>query len=136
MHTHTLLPRRAFRPWPLLACLVLLLALTPARARANPVAGAAAAAEASGAATMIPVAAGFVKDLTAIPLAVADVLKLPMGVAECVLAPLPGVEFMSGLRHIGTGIIAPFRLCIAVLSLPADAVNAVSGAGKVVTGKQ
>ena len=59
------------------------------------------------------------------PLQAIQVLYLPLGVVECVGAPLPGVGFMSGLRHIGTGILAPFRLLGDVLTFPAKVVETV-----------
>jgi hypothetical protein len=59
------------------------------------------------------------------PLQAVRVLYLPLGVVECVGAPLPGVGFMSGLRHIGTGILAPFRLLGDALTFPAKVVETV-----------
>ena len=59
------------------------------------------------------------------PLQAIQILYLPLGVVECVGAPLPGVGFMSGLRHIGTGILAPFRLLGDVLTFPAKVVDTV-----------
>jgi len=59
------------------------------------------------------------------PLQAVRVLYLPLGVVECVGAPLPGVSFMSGLRHIGTGILAPFRLLGDALTFPSKVVETV-----------
>jgi hypothetical protein len=60
-----------------------------------------------------------------LPLQAIQILYLPLGVVECVGAPLPGVGFMSGLRHIGTGILAPFRLLGDVLTFPVKVVETV-----------
>ena len=108
------------------ACLLLVMTLVPGRAQAA----------AATAGPVITPAGKLVNDIAAIPLAVADIVKLPMGVVECVFAPLPAVEFMSGLRHIGTGLLGPFRLTIAVLSLPSDIGNTMVGTGKALSGQK
>jgi hypothetical protein len=66
------------------------------------------------------------------PLQAIQVLYLPLGVVECVGAPLPGVGFMSGLSHIGTGILAPFRLLGDVLTFPAKVVETVEAVTTIV----
>lgn len=71
---------------------------------------------------------GLVKEVARIPADVGEVLLLPLGVVECVAAPLPGVSVGCGLRHIGTGLLAPFHLVRDVLTLPYDAAVAVGGA--------
>jgi hypothetical protein len=45
---------------------------------------------------------------------------------------LPGVGFMSGLSHIGTGILAPFRLLGDVLTFPAKVVETVEAVTTIV----
>ena len=97
---------------------------------------AAAVAVAATAAPAVSTAGRLLHDVAEIPLAAADIVKLPMGVVECALAPLPGVEFKSGLSHVGTGILGPFRLAVAVLTLPVDVANATTGVGNAVAGKK
>ena len=77
----------------------------------------------------VPATIGFAQHLAAVPLDLADVVKLPLGLVECVFAPLPNVELESGLGHLGTGIQAPFHLIIDILSLPGHAVTALSRIG-------
>ncbi|MBM4163133.1 MAG: hypothetical protein FJ222_01625 [Lentisphaerae bacterium] len=60
-----------------------------------------------------------------LPVHAVRVLYLPLGVVECVGAPLPGVSFMSGLSHIGSGVLAPFRLLGNVITFPAKVVETV-----------
>lgn len=86
---------------------------------------AAAVAAASEAVPVVKEGAGFLEDVAAVPMAAGQILYLPMGMLECVFFPLPGVSFGSGLEHIGTGIIAPFKFVLAVVSLPYHAVVAV-----------
>ena len=69
-----------------------------------------------------------------IPIRAAEILNLPRGVVECVFWPLPGVSFRSGLAHLGTGLLAPFRLVEAVVTLPYDTVQAVGHVTEPVTG--
>ncbi|MFZ4395888.1 MAG: hypothetical protein ACOYOU_09720 [Kiritimatiellia bacterium] len=69
-----------------------------------------------------------------IPIRAVEILDIPRGLIECVFWPLPGVSFVSGLEHIGTGILAPFRLVESVVTLPYDAVKAVGHAMEPVTG--
>lgn len=102
----------------------------------------------SAASPALPVAAGLqeavpvvrdgvslLKEIAKVPMDVGEVLLLPMGVVECVVSPLPGVSFMSGLRHVGTGLLAPFCLVRDVLTLPYDAAVAVDRlCGHVVPG--
>ena len=123
------------RHWFTALCLFALgLIWTPLRAHAaDPVSTAAAA---TAAAPAVTATGQLVGNLAEIPLATADIVKLPMGVVECVFAPLPGVEFMSGLRHIGTGLLGPFRLVIGVLTLPASIANTVTGTGNSLAGKK
>ena len=77
----------------------------------------------------VPATIGFAEHVVAIPLDLADVVKLPLGLVECVFAPLPNVELDSGLGHLGTGIKAPFHLLIDILSLPGHAITALSRIG-------
>ena len=74
----------------------------------------------------VPTAVKVVKDVAAIPMDVADVLRLPLGITEMVLAPLPGINFTSGLKDTGQGVIAPFKLVGDVLKLPYNLVGGLS----------
>ncbi len=96
---------------------------SPARAAAP------AAVSAVGMTPVVPLAAGLGKDLATIPLSVAEVVRLPMGLVECVLSPLPGISFRSGLQDMGAGIVAPFKLVMAVLRLPYDLTCTLSRVG-------
>ncbi len=69
----------------------------------------------------------FAQEVAAVPITAATVLCLPLGLVECVLSPLPGIKFMSGCRHIGQGVVAPFQFVEAVVTLPYDAVKATTG---------
>jgi hypothetical protein len=69
----------------------------------------------------------FAQEVAAVPMAAAAVLCLPLGAVECVLSPLPEITFMSGLRHIGRGVVAPFKFVEAVVTLPYDTVKAATG---------
>jgi hypothetical protein len=94
------------------AILTCVVSATPALAEAPPVAREALT---------------FAQEVTDVPRTAVNVLRLPLGLVECVFSPLPEVEFMSGLRHIGQGIVAPFKFVEAVVSLPFDAVKAATG---------
>lgn len=69
----------------------------------------------------------FAQEVAAVPVTAITILCLPLGLVECVLSPLPGIEFMSGCRHMGQGILAPFRFVEAVVTLPYDAIKATTG---------
>jgi len=71
------------------------------------------------------------KGIVEVPRQVGQCLRLPLGLVEVVASPLPGVGFMDGLENIGKGLVAPFKLCQAVLELP---VEVVGGLGDSVTG--
>lgn len=101
-------------------------------ADAAAVAAPAALTAAAEAAPVVKESVGLLTEVAEIPKDTAEILCLPWGVTECVFSPLPGVSFMSGLRHVGTGIVAPFKLVGDVLTLPYDAATAVSrSAGSV-----
>ena len=104
---------------------ILLLCLTEATQAVAPVATAATAAQAV---PVVKEGASFLKEVAAIPIAAGEILCLPWGVVECVFSPLPNVSFRSGLGHIGTGIVAPFKLVTAVVALPYHAVVAIGNA--------
>lgn len=53
-----------------------------------------------------------------IPWQVGQCLRLPLGVTEVLFSPLPEVEFKEGLKDLGAGVVAPFKLCIAVFEMP------------------
>lgn len=68
-----------------------------------------------------------VSSVAEVPLAVADLVRLPLGVVQIGLSPLPGIGIIGGLENVGQGILAPFKLVQAVLTLPHDLVG---GMGK------
>jgi len=57
-------------------------------------------------------------DILLVPSTLFEIIRLPMGVAEVVLAPLPGLTVDSGMRNIGRGLQAPFRTVGAIIQLP------------------
>ena len=89
-----------------------------------------AAAAAAGPA--IPAATQVVKDAIAIPINALSIVRLPLGAAEVLLSPLPGLTMASGFNNMGRGLMAPVKVVGSVLDLPLSAggalVNAVSGA--------
>ena len=104
--------------------------IAPARA-AGPVVDPATAAIVTQASPAVGGGVALVNDVVDIPKHTAEILLLPMGLIECVGSPLPGLEFMSGASHIGTGIVAPFKLVYSVLCLPADTVKLATGVSQV-----
>lgn len=81
----------------------------------------------TGAIPVVRETLSFAQEVAAVPKTAATVLCLPLGLVECVLSPLPGIKFMSGCRHIGQGVVAPFQFVEAVVTLPYDAVKATTG---------
>lgn len=79
---------------------------------------AATPAEAAAAAKAAPAAVDLATEMARVPFAAAELLYLPMGTGEILFSPLPGVQVADGLKHLGKGLIAPFKLGIAVLRLP------------------
>ena len=69
------------------------------------------------------------KGIAEVPYQVGECIRLPMGIVEMVLSPLPGITFKDGLEDTGQGILAPFRLCRAILKMP---VEVVGGFGEAV----
>ena len=106
----------------LLAALLLAGLGTTAWAVVPPAPAAAAAAQAVPA---IKDGVGLATKAAEVPIRAAEIFDIPRGILECVFWPLPGVSFVSGLEHLGTGILAPFRLVKAVVTLPYDTVQAV-----------
>lgn len=78
----------------------------------------ATTAEAAVAAEAAPHAVDLATDVAQVPFAAAEVLYLPLGTGEVLLSPLPGISAIDGVVHVGKGILAPFKLGIAVLKLP------------------
>ena len=68
------------------------------------------------------------KGIVEIPWQVAQCLRLPLGLVEMVFSPLPGIEFADGLRDTGQGLVAPFKLCIATLTMPYEVFGGVGQA--------
>lgn len=58
------------------------------------------------------------RSIVEIPRQLGQCLRLPLGLVEVVLSPLPEVEFREGLRDLGAGVVAPFKLCMAVFEMP------------------
>lgn len=58
------------------------------------------------------------RGITEVPRQVAHCLRLPLGLTQMLFSPLPGVTFGEGLSNTGRGLVAPFKLCIAVLEMP------------------
>ncbi len=104
-----------------------LLILATATAPPTPGSEIGSMAAAAGAKAAKPVV-DTISSVAAIPLAAADLVRLPMGVAQIGLAPLPGITYSDGFTNIGKGIIAPFKLAMGVLSFPHDLLNTFSGA--------
>ena len=75
-------------------------------------------------------AVNLTKDAAAVPLAVVNTLRLPLGVAEVALSPFPGPSFSGGVRHVGAGLKGPFDLITSLVRLPVSAVQAASGIGR------
>jgi hypothetical protein len=68
------------------------------------------------------------KGVVEVPRQAGQCLRLPLGLLEMVFAPLPGVSFSEGLSDAGRGVVAPFRLCMAALELPAEVVGGLGDA--------
>lgn len=118
-----------------LFCAALVLPLSDARATDPVTAVAAAGAAASTANSVVPAVVGVVKDVVEVPKQALGVLRLPLGVAQCVLAPvLPGSQVASGCKNIGQGLAAPFKTAGAVLQVPVGVANAAIATGKAATG--
>jgi hypothetical protein len=98
-------------------------AAASAGAAADPATVAAVARALPAAQPALSHTVGLGRAVVDMPLQAVRVLYLPLGVVECVAAPLPGVDFMSGLRHIGSGLMAPIRLLGDVLTFPAKVVE-------------
>ncbi len=73
-------------------------------------------------------ALGTASAVAEVPFAAAEVLKLPLGVIQTALFPLPGISLSSGLRNLGAGLTAPFKFAGTVLKLPFEVI---SQAGKI-----
>lgn len=85
-------------------------------------------AAATAAAPALPVATRLAKDVVAIPVKALQIVRLPLGVAETVLSPLPGLRAANGVSNIGRGLAAPFKLIGSVLDLPVSAVGGLMNA--------
>ena len=53
-----------------------------------------------------------------IPRQLGQCLRLPLGIVEVIACPLPDVTFKEGIKDLGAGVLAPFKLCIAVFEMP------------------
>jgi len=68
------------------------------------------------------------KGIVEVPRQAGQCLRLPLGLVEMVFSPLPGVSLSEGLTHAGRGVVAPFKLCVAVLEMPAEVVGGLGDA--------
>lgn len=68
------------------------------------------------------------KGIVEIPKQAAGCFRLPLGLMQLILSPLPDVDFMDGLKNTGKGLLAPFKLCIAVLEMPGEIVGGIGDA--------
>jgi len=71
----------------------------------------------------------FGADVAAVPVAIGNVLRLPLGVVECAFFPVPGFGIVSGLTNVGSGVKGCFELVFAVLKLPLSAVTTMRKLG-------
>jgi len=60
------------------------------------------------------------KGVTEVPWQLGQCLRLPLGLAEVLFSPLPGVEFKEGLEDLGVGVLAPFKFGVAVFEMPRE----------------
>jgi len=58
------------------------------------------------------------RGIAEVPLQAAQCFRLPLGLVEMLLSPLPEVDFKEGLRDTGKGLLAPFKFCIATFEMP------------------
>ena len=91
-------------------------------------------AEAKAASTAVkaaPIAGKMLKDVSAIPISLGNMFRLPLGVVEVVASPLPGVTILDGLTNIGKGLKAPFDLVINTLALPGRITGSIADLAKL-----
>jgi hypothetical protein len=79
--------------------------------------------EAALAAEAAPRVLSLAGDVAQVTCAAGELLYLPLGTGEVMLSPLPGISFGSGITHVGKGLLAPFKLGIAVLRLPVSIIK-------------
>ena len=68
------------------------------------------------------------KGMAEVPWQMAQCLRLPLGLIQIVFSPLPEVDFSDGLKNTGKGLVAPFKLGIAVLEMPYEVVGGIGDA--------
>ena len=68
------------------------------------------------------------KGIAEVPWQAAQCFRLPMGLVEMIFSPLPEVEFYEGLKNTGKGLVAPFKLGLAVLEMPYEVCGGVGDA--------
>lgn len=68
------------------------------------------------------------KGIVEVPKQAAGCFRLPLGLMQLILSPLPDVDFMDGLKNTGKGLVAPFKLCVAVLEMPSELVGGIGDA--------
>ncbi|MFP4176253.1 MAG: hypothetical protein ACOCTQ_02775 [Planctomycetota bacterium] len=99
----------------LIVCLFVL-AVTALPVRAVSYGEAAVAAEAAP--EGVEVSRELAREVVRLPRAASELLYVPMGGAEIVLSPLPGIGLKDGLKHVGKGALAPFKVAMVALELP------------------
>ncbi len=83
--------------------------------------------QAQVAAESTPVVLNAVQKVFEVVLSSVEVVKLPLGIAEAALSPLPGLSFANGMKSIYNGIKVPFEIVGAVLQLPISTIQNVAG---------
>lgn len=73
----------------------------------------------------VPLATGTVSDVAAMSKLVPYMLRLPRGVVKTGLSVLPGITMKSGIKDIGTGLLATTQLAKETVRLPFRALNRV-----------
>ncbi len=68
------------------------------------------------------------KGIAEVPWQAGQCLRLPLGLVQIVLSPLPGVGLVEGLKNTGIGAVAPFKLCIAILEMPYEVMAGLGDA--------
>jgi hypothetical protein len=64
-----------------------------------------------------------------VPSAIAQTFRLPLGIIEAALCPLPGATLAGGLSNIAKGLGGPLKLVGAALRVPFSLLGTVAGAG-------
>ncbi len=111
----------AGKRWLIFVCTVFCLVLaTTEKSRAlSPVETQAAAASA-------PVALNTAEKVVSIVALTGQVIKLPLGLLEVALSPLPVLTVKEGCKLIGSGLMAPLKALAATVRLPFDVLHGLN----------